>query len=313
MDSVSEGDGVPCSVFAQENEIDPVGTAGAYDIFVLVEHALPWPRDIEDLPQVAKIASQVRSGAPGSSVRLQAVLGATPPGAQRLVVIYRRLPGSFVAFDRREGRAPDEDLSALVHELLGSATRHVAPMQGNVDTVDVLLCTHGRRDRCCGSSGTRLWQSNMELPQVRMWRTSHTGGHRFAPTALVLPYGQYWAYLDESSLRSIVNKSDDPADLVRRYRGSAACTTPAEQAAERVAFVRNGWDWLSWPRRSEDIGGGRVHIHFQHPDGRSGLYEAEIQRARSVPVPVCGAAPKSWREVAYELAVTRFEEVHDTT
>ena len=49
-------------------------------------------------------------------------------------------------------------------------------------------------DRCCGSLGTALAQELLADPlqlgdDVRVWRTSHTGGHRFAPTALVLPQG----------------------------------------------------------------------------------------------------------------------------
>ena len=98
---------------------------------------------------------------------------------------------------------------------------------------------------------------------MRRWRTSHTGGHRFAPTALILPQGQYWAYLDEGSLRSILDQSGDPAELAGQYRGSAACGSGAEQAAEREAFVRHGWEWLGWARSTEDLGGGRVHVHFE--------------------------------------------------
>ena len=48
----------------------------------------------------------------------------------------------------------------------------------------LLVCTHGGRDRCCGSDGTRLFQALFPPPGVRVWRTSHTAGHRFAPTAI---------------------------------------------------------------------------------------------------------------------------------
>ena len=143
----------------------------------------------------------------------------------------------------------------------------------------------------------------------RRWRTSHTGGHRFAPTALILPHGQYWAYLDERSLLSILDRSCHPAELAWQYRGSAACRSGAEQVAEREAFVRNGWEWLGWRRSTEDLGGGRVHIRFESPSGRSGTYEVDTEVARSVPVPRCGQPAETWEEEATELRVTGFRQV----
>lgn len=149
-----------------------------------------------------------------------------------------------------------------------------------------------------------LWTASQVAPRVRRWRTSHTGGHRFAPTALILPHGQYWAYLDERSLLSILDRSCDPAELAWQYRGSAACGSGAEQAAEREAFVRIGWEWLGWKRSTEDLGGGRVHVHFESPAGRSGSYEVDTEVARLVPVPRCGEPVETSKDEAPELRVT---------
>ena len=55
------------------------------------------------------------------------------------------------------------------------------PVRGRV--TDVLVCTHGTRDTCCGSLGTRLWR-DLDAGGATVRRTSHTGGHRFAPTAV---------------------------------------------------------------------------------------------------------------------------------
>ena len=54
----------------------------------------------------------------------------------------------------------------------------------------LLICTHGSRDRCCGRLGTILHRSaSARWPDVDVHRISHTGGHRFAPTAILLPSG----------------------------------------------------------------------------------------------------------------------------
>jgi hypothetical protein len=300
--------GPQCSVFSRELQIDPIGTAGAYEIFVLVEHALPWPRDIESLPVVAEIASTIRAAVPGLSIRVQAILGTEPVGAQRTVIIYQRGPEPFVSFRRKEGSSGDDDLPQLLSDLLSSPQGTEQSAEGCRGQMDVLVCTHGTRDRCCGSLGTRLWKSMKGLRTARIWRSSHLGGHRFAPTALLLPYGQYWAYLDEQSLASIINQSSEPLNFAGQYRGSAACITAADQAAERAAFVRNGWEWLSWQRLIEDLGDGRVHIHFKRPNGQSGTYEVDTEITRSLPIPVCGEAMSTWSDEGYEVRVTRFQE-----
>ena len=59
------------------------------------------------------------------------------------------------------------------------------------------MCDPERRDTRCGRWGTLL---HIELAaratDVRIWHCSHTGGHRFAPTAITLPDGRAWAYVD---------------------------------------------------------------------------------------------------------------------
>jgi hypothetical protein len=297
-----------CSTVSRELHVDPIGTAGHYEIFVLVEQPLPWPSHVEDLPLMADIASRVRSVFPESPTRVQALVGDRRDRSERSVVVYRRQPGPFTSFSRLEGSASAEDVPELVSDLSDSLRRGPA-VEGDGAPVDLLICTHGARDRCCGSLGMRLWNATEGVRTVRRWRTSHTGGHRFAPTALILPQGQYWAYLDERSLLSILDQSCDPAELAGQYRGSAACGPGAEQAAEREAFVRNGWEWLGWKRLTEDLGGGRVHIHFESPGGHSGTYEVDTEVSRSVPVPSCGEPVETWTGEASELRVTGFRQV----
>lgn len=298
-----------CSSVSRDLHVDPIGTAGHYETFVLVEQPLPWPGHVEDLPLLAEVSFRVGSVFPESRTRVQAVVGDGGDRAERSVVVYRRRPGPFSSFSRLEGRARAEDVPELVGDLSDAFRRGLAT-EDEGGLVDLLICTHGARDRCCGSLGMGLWNATKDDdPGVRRWRTSHTGGHRFAPTALILPHGQYWAYLDERSLLSILGRSCHPAELAWQYRGSAACRSGAEQVAEREAFVRNGWEWLGWRRSTEDLGGGRVHIRFESPSGRPGTYEVDTEVARSVPVPRCGQPAETWEEEATELRVTGFRQV----
>ncbi|HLI24909.1 MAG TPA: sucrase ferredoxin, partial [Acidimicrobiales bacterium] len=157
-------------------------------------------------------------------------------------------------------------------------------------THDVLVCTHGARDRCCGSLGTGLALPLLADPDalgpgVRVWRTSHTGGHRFAPTALVFPGGTAWAYADVDLLRRVVDRQDVGA-AVAHYRGCAGMATPRLQALERAVLGRVGWGLLDRPRSGDDDGGPTVRLGVDDP---AEVWEAEVAVGRRLPVPPCGA------------------------
>jgi hypothetical protein len=71
------------------------------------------------------------------------------------------------------------------------------PLPG--DTVPdpmLLVCTHGRKDRCCAVDGRALARAIAATGESDVWESTHLGGHRFAPTALVLPTGYLYGRLD---------------------------------------------------------------------------------------------------------------------
>ena len=172
---------------------------------------------------------------------------------------------------------------------------------------DLLVCTHGGRDRCCGSDGTRLYRALAPPPGLRLWRTSHTGGHRFAPTAISFPDGLSWARLTPPLVAAIHARSVHPRRLGPHYRGAFAFGSSRLQAAERAVFAEVGWDWLRWSRWGEQASDTVGRIGFRTPAGQQGAYLVEVVEHRRLPVPVCGdvlaAARKSepeWRVVAIE-------------
>ena len=64
----------------------------------------------------------------------------------------------------------------------------------------LLVCANGRRDRCCGHAGGRLADALWRGPHAdRVLTCTHLGGHRFAPTALLLPVGALHGRLDEQA------------------------------------------------------------------------------------------------------------------
>jgi hypothetical protein len=274
-----------CTAQARLLGPDPVGSAGAAAAVLLVEVPLPWPSDVgEAVPAVASAASDV-------GARLQAVVPDPDRRArgEALVVLYRTPGDGFRGYERYAAVAPADGVPDAVRALAVSD----APTPGD----DVLICTHGARDRCCGSLGVTLHGSLRLPPGVQAHRTSHLGGHRFAPTALLLPSGTAWAWLDHTLLGAIVERRVPPASVMAHYRGSLGMGHPALQVAEAAAFAEVGWAWLDhtrqgWCEADGDPDRWRVGI-----DGTAGAWRAVVERTGTERQPVCGrpldAATKS--------------------
>jgi hypothetical protein len=110
------------------------------------------------------------------------------------------------------------------------------PQGGETTTEPLfLVCTHGRRDKCCAKFGVPLYNSLREFAGDSVWQSSHVGGDRFAGNLVCFPHGLFYAHATPESGRRVV--ADYRAGLVaaREFRGRA-CYSHFIQAAE--AFVR---------------------------------------------------------------------------
>ncbi len=287
-----------CSVWTAAQDVDPVGSAGRHDVIVLVETRGVWPADVGTLPGIAEAMAAdphalVLSVVPAPERSVSGGVGVT---------VWRRHSSStltgedFLLADNRWA----DDLPGLV------SGRDLPPMVERLGAAppEVLVCGHGKRDRCCGNFGVRLASTvESRWPGVRVRRVSHLGGHRYAPTALTLPDGRFWAFLDVEVLDRALAGTVDAADLTRCHRGSTAFD-PWQQAVESALWARFGPTWLdaevveaATARR--DDGTAEVHLRWAGPAG-AGEARAVVEVARTLPVPVCGApigeAVKSSRE-----------------
>jgi hypothetical protein len=305
-----------CATVAREEGLLPLGTAGHHRGYLLVDWPLPWPKDLGDVPELAPLYEALE----GTGIRLQGVVPA--PGDDRTLVLHLRPPGAgFGGYERVARVVGAGDVVEAAVALVGAAVAagvtsrvpagvgvgpsggagpgdhlDLGPLPGEAATDgvggDLLVCTHGRRDACCGSLGTSLHMELLADPVVagagyRVGRTSHTGGHRFAPTALVLPEATMWAFLDADLTARVVRRSGPVEDVLGAYRGSTGIGSPAVQAVEREAFAQVGWSWLDWRRTGEDLGEGRARVTGESPQGEVRTWEAELT-GNPRPVPDCG-------------------------
>lgn len=154
----------------------------------------------------------------------------------------------------------------------------------------LLVCTNAKRDRCCALRGLPLALQLAERG-FATWECSHTGGHRFAPTGIVLPLGQMLARLTpelgEAVLDAAASGELAVGTLSEAHDRGISHLPPAEAAAQ------------SWVRATEGItqvgvlvstaSEGRVSV--QHVDGRS--WELDVEQRIGADLPdSCGKAPK---------------------
>ena len=92
----------------------------------------------------------------------------------------------------------------------------------------LLICTHEQRDPCCGLDGKALVEA---LAGPHVFACSHLGGHRFAPTALVLPTGYLYGRLDPTTAAAIHTDAAAGEVATDRCRGRSTWS-PQGQVAE---------------------------------------------------------------------------------
>ena len=118
--------------------------------------------------------------------------------------------------------------------VLQDALPELEPSPGPV----LMICANSRRDVCCSVRGRPVALESAWQRPGQVWECSHTGGHRFAPTGVLLPHGQTFGRLSGSSAVAAVDaalRGEVPSDLMgaTHDRGRGHLTAPG-QAAESV-------------------------------------------------------------------------------
>jgi hypothetical protein len=169
---------------------------------------------------------------------------------------------------------------------------------GRVDPDPLLLvCANGRRDRCCGHSGGRLADALWRGPHARRVLTcTHLGGHRFAPTALLLPVGALHGRLDETSATALLRDAAHGEMGAETLRGHSTLDEPA-QAAEARARAVTGHRGLA-PLRvdlaaSDDPDRMGAHVRGWDPRDAQRPLVVALVRSRSVALLSCGRVPET--------------------
>ncbi|MFD6416547.1 sucrase ferredoxin [Streptomyces sp. NPDC060194] len=295
---------------ASWNLAEPLaGTAATATTWLLVEQPGPWgPKALTASRLDPELGRALESAAEGTGVRVALVRRPGPHAddraqtapAPRQVYAAHTVPGrSWV----RSARVGDPaalrrlDLAALGagdpasfdHALGGEA--HTGPPLA-------LVCTNGKRDRCCAVLGRPLAAELAASGEEGVWEVTHLGGHRFSPTLLVLPHGYAYGRADAPSVKDVLRAVETGRVVTDGCRGRSAWERPA-QAAELAVRRATGEDraealTVATVRTAAPVAddpGPRWEVTVAHTDGGRSWQVVVAQRASLPERPEsCGAA-----------------------
>lgn len=294
-----------------------IGSAVGYQTYVLIECPTPWAVEAIDSPTVPQnlreLMIQVRQT--HSSLRFLLITGQPKQPQQVRVLIYHQPSTQFMnAYRRYEvevdtiAQVADVISTFLSGALSPTPTDHATPK-------DVLICTHGSHDHCCAKYGIPFYRqaialvTDLGMPDIRIWKASHFGGHRFAPTAITFPDGRYYGRLEPESLSSILTHKGDINCFQRVYRGWGIL--PVElQVLEQEVLIKSGWDWLQLSiayqilSQAIDKSWTDVLLSIKKPEGEILQYRAEVIRDATQTMCLKGSCSAVREAVFFKYAVS---------
>lgn len=270
------------------------GTAAVAPSWLCLEQRGPWGHTAlleSHLPTDLGRALSDRADASGVRVQLIRRPGRHPdnPTAPRRAYLAHTRPGA--SWLREITLADPTELLELDFSRIAQGV-HDGWGQPVADPV-LLICTNGRRDQCCAVRGRALTTEIGDRHRGHVWETTHTGGHRFAPAAVLLPSGYTYGRLDAHDAEAALSAASAGKVTVERCRGRSTWSR-AGQAAELAVREHIGEyladalavDFDAIPATPSQT----VDVRIAHRDGRRwkvvvGQRELEPPRANS-----CGTA-----------------------
>ena len=270
-----------CSELSRTSSERAFGTASVGEVWLLVEYTQPWgTRALHD----SNLSVEVKN-------YLHQLVRRVPRARLLFIKQERRRERGFNFFIVR-AREQDpfiqkfelDDYEQLrsIYTDVASAAEGKRPSGGTAFTEPLyLVCTHGKRDKCCAKFGYPLYKSLREERDGLVWQSSHVGGDRFAANLICFPHALFYAHMTEDAARAAVEAYERREIVLDKFRGRACFSYPVQSAeffirAEAGIADLDALRYLSRERVEEH----HWRIHFITPDKKS-IHEAVVSRRTS--------------------------------
>jgi hypothetical protein len=305
-----------CSDHAREVGEDIIGSATNYQTYILVECPQPWTYEAFQSKWVPNNLQVLVEEVRCARLPVRFLLIANNYSHKvdyTTLLIYQKQEGMSHGYQKYEFKLPHiEQVAGVVKQYLWGKISDYEIDTGI--TRDILVCTHGSHDQCCARYGSPFYfqakatVADLEWDHVRIWKSSHFGGHRFAPTAIDLPDGRYYGVLNQESLRSILTRTGDIESLRKVYRGWGVLPS-ALQILERELMLYHGWDWFNYQvggkiiQQSLDNNTILAELSFEDSHGSLFIYDAKLVKDKTRTLEIKGSCNAKENSVFVKYAV----------
>ncbi|MGL5083551.1 MAG: sucrase ferredoxin [Microcoleaceae cyanobacterium] len=251
-----------CAEACRQADEDIIGSGTNYSTYILIEYPMPWATDAFESSHIPNRLKCLVEEVKQAKLPIRFLL-ITQDQRQNLsqlkLIIYEQIQEEFsTGYDgwEIEVSSLEQATEATRQYIAGELPEQLIQSS---QARDILVCTHGSHDKCCAKYGIPFYKqatltvAELGIQNVRIWRSSHFGGHRFAPTMIDFPDGRYYGLLEDSSFRCILTQTGSTNCLNRVYRGWGIL--PIEiQVLERELLLFYGWKWLGYKVACQFIG-----------------------------------------------------------
>ncbi|NJP53486.1 sucrase ferredoxin [Streptomyces sp. SBST2-5] len=278
-----------CSTVSRELDEPVAGTAATARTWLLLEQPGPWgAKALTSSHLDPALGRALEAAAQGTGVRVALI---RRPGrhadfhtpAARRVYAAHIVPGNVwlhAATTTDPRQLLGLDFAALgrgEHAGFGSALGG-RPHEGDPLA---LVCTNGKRDRCCALLGRPLAAELSASGVDGVWEVTHLGGHRFSPTVLVLPYGYAYGRAEAHGVKEVLHAARQGRVVVDGCRGSSAWERPGQAAELAVREAAGEYAAEALRVVRTDGAAPRWQVTVAHADGRRWL--VEVAQGASLP------------------------------
>jgi hypothetical protein len=281
---------VRCAALADELAEPLAGTSAVARTWLALEQPGPWGRDALSASHLDHgVAKELATLSAGTGVRIVLIRrpGSHPDRHRpvpRTVYLAHTAPGH--TWLERTTVADPKQLLDLDFARAGTGARGLlgTPVSDRL----LLVCTNGRRDVCCALRGRPLAAVLAATHAGRVWECTHIGGHRFAPTAVLLPTGYSYGRLTAESGARLLAGGPVLDDC--RGRSTWPAAGQVAELAVRSATGDDDPDTLSVTSVDALLDGGWLAT-VDHTDGRTWRVAVAERTGADRPAS-CGAVPK---------------------
>lgn len=246
-----------------------VGTAPRQTTWLVVECPKPWASKVE---QSSGFPADIRDQHDWLKSRASYGMFCRVPVGEPRVIVYR-----FESERALEASCP---MSAAA-EWMESALN--GPPQGVPAEPCLYVCTHGSRDSCCGRLGVPLLQAARAAGLRAVHECSHLGGHRFAPTVLLLPEWRLYGRVPPERAEDLL-QARLPAEFLR----GSCYLEPLLQVAQPA--IEDALGEVVTKLELLESAGTRHTIRAETQFGKARTFAAVIEEERKSAPLSCGDA-----------------------